>query len=274
MANDNKVVTRKIRSEYMKKFRDPKWSTFSKNYEDSVKYRLTRRVMEQTHNPLYGDGWDSGSESSGRSSPKVKQGLDPLIAKLQTLCESRNKNEDTEESVETVVNGHSTDPPSKEISSCTENGVPDETDHQTSSTEPPPRRRVRRRTPRSEPGYDGDVDKPRPSSAPKPSRAKSQPPERKQCSGGEHRPSYMRPGWAERHVETRGRTSSMRASVSAGEIHRSDTAAKRLEAQRCSSALDRRRARSADLEKSLRSELTVADRWTTEYMRCFSARLR
>ena len=71
MANDNKVVTRKIRSEYMKKFRDPKWSTFSKNYEDSVKYRLTRRVMEQTHNPLYGDGWDSGSESSGRSSPNA-----------------------------------------------------------------------------------------------------------------------------------------------------------------------------------------------------------
>lgn len=38
---------------------------------------------------------------------------------------------------------------------------------------------------------------------------------------------------------------------------------------------ERRRARSADLEKTRRSQLTVADdRWMTEYMRCFSARLR
>lgn len=41
------------------------------------------------------------------------------------------------------------------------------------------------------------------------------------------------------------------------------------------SNLDRRRARSADLEKMRRSQLTVVDdRWMTEYMRCFSARLR
>lgn len=39
--------------------------------------------------------------------------------------------------------------------------------------------------------------------------------------------------------------------------------------------VDRRRARSADLEKIRRSELAVVDdRWMTEYMRCFSARLR
>ncbi|MEQ2167739.1 hypothetical protein GOODEAATRI_007137, partial [Goodea atripinnis] len=46
---------------------------------------------------------------------------------------------------------------------------------------------------------------------------------------------------------------------------------------RPSSNLDRRRARSADLEKTRRSQLTMAandDRWMTEYMRCFSARLR
>lgn len=42
------------------------------------------------------------------------------------------------------------------------------------------------------------------------------------------------------------------------------------------SNLERRRARSADLEKATQpSQLrAVEDRWVTEYMRCFSARLR
>lgn len=64
------MVTKKIRTEYMKKFRDPKWETFSKCYEDSLKYRLTRRVMEHSHKPWFWEGWDSGSDSSGWSTPR------------------------------------------------------------------------------------------------------------------------------------------------------------------------------------------------------------
>lgn len=55
----------------MKKFRDPKWETFSKCYEDSVKYRLTRRVMEHSHKPWFWEGWESGSDSSGWSTPRL-----------------------------------------------------------------------------------------------------------------------------------------------------------------------------------------------------------
>lgn len=65
------MVTKKIRTEYMKKFKDPRWETFSKCYEDSLKYRLTRRVMEHSHKPWFWEGWDSGSESSGWSTPKL-----------------------------------------------------------------------------------------------------------------------------------------------------------------------------------------------------------
>lgn len=65
------MVTKKARTEYMKKFRDPKWETFSKCYEDSLKYRLTRRVMEHSHKPWFWEGWDSGSESSGWSTPRL-----------------------------------------------------------------------------------------------------------------------------------------------------------------------------------------------------------
>lgn len=65
------MVTKKIRTEYMKKFRDPKWETFSKCYEDSLKYRLTRRVMEHSHKPWFWEGWDNGSDSSGWSTPRL-----------------------------------------------------------------------------------------------------------------------------------------------------------------------------------------------------------
>lgn len=65
------MVTKKIRTEYMKRFRDPKWETFSKCYEDSVKYRLSRRLMEHAHRPWFWEGWDSGSDSSGWSTPRL-----------------------------------------------------------------------------------------------------------------------------------------------------------------------------------------------------------
>ncbi|MEQ2261784.1 hypothetical protein XENORESO_015777 [Xenotaenia resolanae] len=65
------MVTKKVRTEYMKKFRDPKWETFSKCYEDSLKYRLTRRVMEHSHKPWFWEGWESGSDSSGWSTPRL-----------------------------------------------------------------------------------------------------------------------------------------------------------------------------------------------------------
>lgn len=61
------MVTRRLRSEYMKKFKDPKWETYAKCYEETLKYRLNRRLLEQTHNPWFWSGSDSDSDSGGRS---------------------------------------------------------------------------------------------------------------------------------------------------------------------------------------------------------------
>ena len=63
------MVTKRIRSEYMKKFKDPKWETYTKCYEEMLKYRLTRRLLEQTHNPWFWSGSDSDSDSAGRTPP-------------------------------------------------------------------------------------------------------------------------------------------------------------------------------------------------------------
>lgn len=82
------MVTKKVRTEYMKKFRDPKWETFSKCYEDSLKYRLTRRLMEHSHRPWVWDGWDSGSDSSGWSTPRLTRNkVAPLSLPPPTCAE-------------------------------------------------------------------------------------------------------------------------------------------------------------------------------------------
>ncbi len=101
MSTDNNMMSKKVRTEYMKKFRDPKWETLSKSYEDSVKYRLTRRLMEQTHRPLFVDGWDSGSDSSGRSSPKKQEGNYHYISS----SEAKKENAEVLDAWKPQVNG-------------------------------------------------------------------------------------------------------------------------------------------------------------------------
>ncbi|XP_026082871.1 centriole, cilia and spindle-associated protein isoform X1 [Carassius auratus] len=281
MSSNNNIMSKNIRTEYMKKFRDPKWETFSKSYEDSVKYRLTRRLMEQTHRPLFGDRWESGSDSSGRSSPKLKDGNVLNARHYSSSSESRKENAEVLSSWKPQVNGevHTDTSSAGESSLPLENGYKDVTPNGPSESNL--KRRQRHRAPRSEPCYPDkelDSDESQLSLSRKPSRAKSQPPGSKErTSNRENRRSFIRHDWAERHIETRDRrTPNMRVSVSAGEIHRADVGVQtRREVRKGGRSSDRRRARSADLEKSRRSALSVRDeRWTTEYMSCFSARLR
>ncbi|KAL1281748.1 hypothetical protein QQF64_000551 [Cirrhinus molitorella] len=279
MSINNNIMSKKIRTEYMKKFRDPKWETFSKSYEDSVKYRMTRRMMEQTHRPLFVDGWDSGSDSSGRSSPKLAEVNVSNAKHYISSSESKNENAELLNSYKPQVNGVHTDTSATVESSVPlENGYKDLTPNGPSESNP--KRRQRHRAPRSEPSYpkELDTDESQISVSRKPSRAKSQPPgnTKERTANRENRRPFIRYDWAERHIETRDRrTPNMRASMSAGEIHRADVGVQtRREAKKSGRASDHRRARSADLEKSRRSALSVADeRWMTEYMRCFSARL-
>ncbi|XP_055060282.2 centriole, cilia and spindle-associated protein isoform X2 [Misgurnus anguillicaudatus] len=280
MSGNNSIINKKVRNtEYMKKFRDPKWETFSKSYEDSLKYRLTRRVMEQTHRPLFENGWDSGSDSSGLSSPKLNEVNVSDARHYASSVESKNDTAEVLNPPKPQVNGEiHTD--ASTLDSCSpplENGFKDVTANGPSQSIP--KRRPRHRVPRSElcyPNKDLDSDTSNISVIKKPSRAKSQPPgnAKERTLNRENRRSSIRYDWGERHIETRNRqTPNIRASMSAGEIHHTDVGVQtRRETEKRGS--DHRRARSADLEKCRRSVLRVTDeRWMTEYMRCFSARL-
>ncbi|XP_026166154.1 centriole, cilia and spindle-associated protein-like isoform X1 [Mastacembelus armatus] len=298
------MVTKKIRTEYMKKFRDPKWETFSKCYEDSLRYRLTRRVMEHSHKPWFWEGWDSSSDSSGWSTPKLTRNkVAPLslpppptssevkqrLWELKTKQDPKPTSEDVETEVRAgeapvvdaaptaaavVQNGVSEGGESSATAAPNTSGPSDDTDNGAADTassdaEPVnqrvPRRHHRRRTPRSEPAHRDSSQDDKPAGARKPPRAKSQPPIG--TKEKENRRPSSRLDWAERRMEVRR---------SPNDSHTSDACIQtRRESDKRGSNLDRRRARSADLEKLRRSQLAVVDdRWMTEYMRCFSARLR
>ncbi|KAJ8002010.1 hypothetical protein DPEC_G00175350 [Dallia pectoralis] len=260
--------------------------------------------MEHAHKPLwFWEGWDtsngSDSSASGWSTPKIWNKVVPIDLSPETpsvkselgenpepkppfvngepeleakefslldalpptepLMENKGFNDPDEGPVEEAVVQNGT------AAECTTDKGPAE--KITSDVEPvkETKRRHRQRAPRTEPCHrDGSRDQIRP--VRKPSRAKSQPPA--VTTDKENRRPSARLDWSERQASS--------ARRSTHESRTSDAFVQsRREFEKQASNLDRRRARSADLEKTQRSELTVAeDRWTTEYMRCFSARLR
>ncbi|KAM8952621.1 centriole, cilia and spindle-associated protein [Pelodytes ibericus] len=64
---------KKLRSEYMKRFKDPQWEAYGKCYEEMLKYRVTRRLLEQAHNPWLWEGWEGASDSSSGHSTAQRQ---------------------------------------------------------------------------------------------------------------------------------------------------------------------------------------------------------
>ncbi|KAM8878705.1 centriole, cilia and spindle-associated protein [Spinachia spinachia] len=273
------MVTKKIRTEYMKRFRDPKWETFSKCYEDSLKYRLTRRVMEHSHKPWFWEGWDSSSGSSGRSTPRPGRNKTAPLSVARPAAggrprpdppagegraEARAVEADVDAASAAVVENDVSDAsggsaPATPNPEDTDSGPADST---SSEGEPAaPKRRPRRRGPRPSPAHRDASGGDEP--ARRAPRAKSQPP----IGAKENRRPPSRLDWTERHAEIKRTPQDILTSDACVQTRRES--GKRL------AEPDRRRARSADLEKTRRSQLTVVDdRWVTEYMRCFSARLR
>lgn len=69
------VPARRVKTEYMKRFKEPKWESCGACYLELLRYRLSRRLLEQAHRPWLWDGWEqdsaggSGSSTAGSPSP-------------------------------------------------------------------------------------------------------------------------------------------------------------------------------------------------------------
>ncbi|XP_061846950.1 centriole, cilia and spindle-associated protein isoform X2 [Colius striatus] len=62
------VPARRVKTEYMKRFKEPQWESCGACYLELLHYRLSRRLLEQAHRPWLWDGWEQDSGGGGGSS--------------------------------------------------------------------------------------------------------------------------------------------------------------------------------------------------------------
>lgn len=75
------VPARRVQTEYMKRFREPQWDACGACYLELLRYRLSRRLLEQAHRPWLWDGWQQGGgSSSGNSSSTAASPSPPPAA--------------------------------------------------------------------------------------------------------------------------------------------------------------------------------------------------
>ncbi|XP_034435079.1 centriole, cilia and spindle-associated protein [Hippoglossus hippoglossus] len=284
------MVTKRIRSEYMKKFKDPKWETYTKCYEEMLKYRLARRLLEQTHNPWFWSGSDSDSDSAGRTPP-------PPPNKNQVQDETVRAG--TEAELEECQGARTDKQPELQASTAgpvprlhiqeQENGgsqldgvkltrVPEEEREEQrarGSKQLPVSHRVRdqeagqHRTQQSKPPKSSKQTWTSHRVRPAPSRLPKE-----ESKGSRH--SFALYASGEKHADIGARkTHNVGPTASTTEIHESALRAKtrrEVERQIQTHRAERRRAKSVELDKPRKVVQPEFNPWLTEYMRCFSAR--
>ncbi|KAM9860733.1 centriole, cilia and spindle-associated protein [Aulostomus maculatus] len=281
------MVTKRIRSEYMKKFKDPKWETYSKCYEEMLKYRLTRRLLEHTHNPWFWSGSDSDSDSGGRS-PAAP-------SKNQVQCATRGRTEAEQKECE----GAKTQPRDVprlpllgEENVSGEQGCHLHGETNTAEEERDEQRAINggskqitvahtEQNPETDPGGPG----PQQSKLSKLTkqtrchqRVKPVVPQLPREENKEGRHPFALYGSGEKDADIASRkTHNVGPVASTNEIHESALRARTrraVERQIQTQRNERRRAKSADVSKARKLVQPEFNPWLTEYMRCFSARSR
>ncbi|XP_051235533.1 centriole, cilia and spindle-associated protein [Dicentrarchus labrax] len=292
------MVTKRIRSEYMKKFKDPKWDTYAKCYEEMLKYRLTRRLLEHTHNPWFWSGSDTDSDSGGRSPfPPSKNQVRPETsrdrgeAELEE-CEGARVERNTltvprlplqEEEEEVNVSARQSAVHGSQLEGARETRVPEEEREEQRASS---RGSKQLTAPHREQEKDtGGPQQSKPSKSSKQTwrsqrvrPAPTRQPWEDSKDNKDNRHPFALYGSGEKDADIAGRkTHNVGPVASTNEIHESALRAKtrrEVERQILTQRTERRRAKSADLDKAKKLVQPEFNPWLTEYMRCFSARSR
>ncbi|XP_015283794.1 PREDICTED: centriole, cilia and spindle-associated protein [Gekko japonicus] len=263
------VPARCVKSEYMKRYKEPKWEACGPCYQELLRYRLSRRLLEQAHRPWFWDGWEQDSASAsggspsppGTSSPPAAQQREeeaavtaevpgePHPGRLDGVGETcraslRGSEEEEQEKAEEKAEIKE---PEKKSAGKERNSS---TSHQPGSS--PSRSALTSR---------GD-------------RRQAKSPQRTERPKGAKHPFALY-GWGEKQTDTGSqKTHNVCASASANEIHESALRAKnRRQVEK--RKLSQRRIHSAEVERTWRTKSSGPDNpWMTEYMRCYSARAR
>ncbi|XP_060098866.1 centriole, cilia and spindle-associated protein [Heteronotia binoei] len=267
------VPSRCVKSEYMKRYKEPKWEACGPCYQELLRYRLSRRLLEQAHRPWFWDDWeqDSGGSPSppSTSSPPAAQqqqqeeeeaavtaevpSSEPHPGRLNGVGESlraspaeplRASEEEEQEKAEEKA----------EIKDAEKKSAGKERNNSTSHE------------PGNSPGHSALTSRG--------DRRQAKSPQRTEIPKGTKHPFALY-GWGEKQTDTGNqKTHNVCASASSNEIHESALRAKnrrQIEKRK----LSQRRIHSAEVERSWRTKSSGSDNpWMTEYMRCYSARAR
>ncbi|XP_074674587.1 centriole, cilia and spindle-associated protein [Strix aluco] len=251
------VPARRVKTEYMKRFKEPKWESCGACYLELLRYRLSRRLLEQAHRPWLWDGWEQDSGGSGGGSSAAGSPPPPPGAGSPAAVQE-------EEAAATPAPseaGRASPEKEREDQEKQQREEQEKTVEHTSVKEADKTSRTGRRPSRSALSSRNDrrsAKSPQKTDAPK-----------------ENKHPFALYGWGERQTDTGSqKTHNVCASASANEIHESALRAKnRRQVEK--RKLSQRRVRSAEAEKAWRIKSSPPDNpWMTEYMRCYSARAR
>ncbi|ELR55701.1 hypothetical protein M91_02777 [Bos mutus] len=255
-----------VKSEYMKRYQEPRWDEYGPCYRALRHYRLGRRLLEQAHAPWLWDDWGqagASDDSASSASGPQDSSLPPSIcfvsvthsAARLALCGSLER-----------LGYH------LPVHRC-----PGESEHQPAlpvkDVKEKPERQIRMRDPEKS-ASSTDPQQPPSALAARGSR-KTKSPQRSSTRIKEHRHPFALYGWGEKQTDTGSqKTHNVCASAPVHEIHESALRAKnRRQVEKRRLAAQRQRAHSADVEKNRRVKPASSENpWMTEYMRCYSAR--
>uniref|UniRef100_A0A8C0GNM0 Centriole, cilia and spindle associated protein n=1 Tax=Chelonoidis abingdonii TaxID=106734 RepID=A0A8C0GNM0_CHEAB len=249
----------RVKSEYMKRFKEPKWESCGPCYRELLRYRLSRRLLEQAHRPWLWDGWEPDSSAPlPRSSSRRRQRPVPAAAAALGSQEQRGRRARRSPREQRVGNRRGRAVPARgqvlhDQERVAEQTLVKETDKSTTRTgQQPSRSALSSRNDRR--------------SAKSPQRTDA---------AKEHKHPFALYGWGEKRTDTGSqKTHNVCASASVHEIHESALRAKnRRQVEK--RKLSQKRVRSADVDRTWRVKPSPPDNpWMTEYMRCYSARAR
>ncbi|KAK2489335.1 hypothetical protein MC885_004419 [Smutsia gigantea] len=240
------------KSEYMKRYREPRWDEYAPCYRELLRYRLGRRLLEQAHAPWLWDAWGpAGSDDSASSASSGAGGAPasppPESAELQARGTEERGAQGAQDAVPPAL-------PAQDIKKKPEETGTREPDKLPNSVEP-----------RHQPSALFATE----------NRKAVKSPQRSSSKIKENKHPFALYGWGEKQTDTGGqKTHNVCASAPVHEIHDSALRAKsRRQVEKRKLVAQRQRAHSVDVEKSRRRKPSPSENpWMTEYMRCYSAR--
>ncbi|XP_058399046.1 centriole, cilia and spindle-associated protein isoform X1 [Diceros bicornis minor] len=264
-----------VKSEYMKRYREPRWDEYGPCYRELLHYRLGRRLLEQAHAPWLWDDWgpagasddSASSASSGAGGPAPQ--CSPVSSPLPAEPAAREGPEQGARGAPEEQGAEDADAVDAEAAEDTALPVLPVKD-----VKEKPEQQIGTKETDKLPNNIKPRQQPSALFA-RGNRKAVKSPQRSSSKIKENKHPFALYGWGEKQTDTGSqKTHNVCASAPVHEIHESALRAKnRRQVEKRKLVAQRQRAHSVDVEKNRKIKPSSSENpWMTEYMRCYSAR--